>query len=182
LNSMDKINRTTQTRGFGLLEIMIAMTIMVTFIIAFLGALPAIHNTTTQGRIMASELAKIEMERVKNLPWEYIENIAPPDEEKEPTTYSWDSYNSTTTGVSSEHVIRLSGVMAGKPTQSDFTVTRKIGNYFNESGNHVPDVKVIEVEVTYTVKKSGDDKKDTRPGAVLKTLVTNPKPQVYIEN
>jgi prepilin-type N-terminal cleavage/methylation domain-containing protein len=157
----------TAAKGFGLIELMIAVVILTVFVVAFLSVFPAVYNTTNQGIVMASELAKLEMERMKSLPWDKLEEMSG-------KTLSWKSNEWYVTGYT--------GRIGEKNPKAQFTIVRKVENYKDEGGVINPDVKLIVVEVKHDIKKSGETASGTRTGAVLMTLVARPSEPKILPN
>lgn len=71
------MNRKMKNRGFNLIELMVAMFIFLTCLMFIFAIFPASVKAVSQGRytFLATEIAQQEMEYLKNMDWNKLENF-----------------------------------------------------------------------------------------------------------
>jgi prepilin-type N-terminal cleavage/methylation domain-containing protein len=137
------------TNGFSLIELLIAMLIFTSALLCLLGMFPMAYRSSAQSRhvLMSTEIARKEMERLKDLSW----------------------YNlSMTMAGGQQRTTTLITVTDGKASSTTYTVTPMITTFEKDPVTNEPLIKNVKVQVKYEYGSS------QKVGATLETLVARP--------
>ncbi len=152
-------NKLYQKRGYSLIELMVAMFIFLTCLLFMIGMFPTAVKAVSQARhtFLATSIAQQELEYLKNLPWDKLENFQDYAQSEPDTFYRTTVLTSEINGVSSS---------------VEFQTNPIISNYSTDPSGNV-DVVNIRVLVKYAYGSSAV-KDEYYKTVDMETLVAKP--------
>jgi prepilin-type N-terminal cleavage/methylation domain-containing protein len=143
-------NKTGNTPGFSLVELLMAMMIFSTCLLLIIGMFPAANKASAQARhiVMSTEIARKNMEILKSLGWQSLD------------------MNSQVVKNISNNPVSVKTVINGVSSDTTYSVIPMISTFEKDPDTGEPTIKLVRVQVKYShgnVFKSG---------ATLETLVS----------
>jgi type II secretory pathway pseudopilin PulG len=164
--SLHKTN-STRTKGFGLIELLVAAVLLTVFLLHIFGLFPSAYKAMAHVKttVIAGELAKQEMERLVSAlendhDWENFFT-------KVPNEWTYVSFG-TTSGYTKEYNRPLISTINDIKTTTVFYVIPRVEDY-NYQGENIGKKITLLVEYEFGANEAGAKRKT---GAEIRTIVT----------